>query len=117
METAAQGPEPVVLTPRAVEAVKQIRAREGLPDTHALRVSVVGGGCSGFSYQLDFDEGAQADDQQLEFGGVRVLVDATSAQHLQGTQIDYVSSLSGGGFKFVNPKATHTCGCGSSFAV
>jgi iron-sulfur cluster assembly accessory protein len=107
----------VALTPRAVEAVKQIRTKEGLPEGHALRVSVVGGGCSGFSYQLDFEEGPQADDQVLEYDGIRVLVDATSAQHLEGTQIDYVASLSGGGFKFMNPKAAQTCGCGSSFSV
>ena len=107
----------VSLTPRAVEMVKQIRAKEGLPAAHPLRVSVVGGGCSGFSYQLDFAEQPEADDQVLEYGDVRVVVDPPSAEHLRGTQIDYVSSLSGGGFKFLNPKAAHTCGCGSSFST
>ncbi len=105
------------LTPQAVEAVKRTRSREGLPATHALRVSVVGGGCSGFSYQLDFTDAPQDGDQVLEYDGVRVFVDASSAQYLAGTHIDYVQSLSGGGFKFVNPKAAHTCGCGSSFSV
>lgn len=108
---------PVTLTPKAVEMVKSLRAKEGRPAEHALRVSVVGGGCSGFSYQLNFDEAAQPDDFVLEFDGIRVLVDPTSAQHLGGTQIDFVSSLHGGGFKFSNPKATHTCGCGSSFSA
>jgi len=105
------------LTSRAVEQVKQLRAREGLPETRALRVSVVGGGCSGFSYQLDFDDGPRDDDRVLEYDGVRVLVDPTSAEYLAETEIDFVSSLHGGGFKFTNPKASHTCGCGSSFAV
>jgi iron-sulfur cluster assembly accessory protein len=107
----------LVLTTRAVEMVKQVRAKEGFSDAHALRVSVVGGGCSGFSYQLGFDDHTQDGDQVLEYEGVRVLVDPTSAQYLVGTEIDFVSSLHGGGFKFSNPKATHTCGCGSSFAV
>jgi len=89
---------------------------DGAPDAHALRVSVVGGGCSGFSYQLGFDEQPQEGDQVLEYDGVRVLVDATSAEHLAGTEIDFVSSLHGGGFRFSNPKASHTCGCGSSFS-
>jgi iron-sulfur cluster assembly accessory protein len=108
---------PVTLTPKAVEMVKTLRTKEGRPDDHALRVSVVGGGCSGFSYQLNFDDAVQADDRVIEYDGVRVLVDPTSAQHLGGTQIDFVSSLHGGGFKFSNPKATHTCGCGSSFSA
>lgn len=105
----------VTLTPKAVEMVRQVRMKEGFSDTHALRVSVVGGGCSGFSYQLGFDDQVQEGDTVTEYEGVRVLVDSTSAQYLAGTQIDFVSSLTGGGFKFSNPKATHTCGCGSSF--
>jgi iron-sulfur cluster insertion protein len=108
---------PVLLTAKAVEMVKHLRAKEGLPEGHALRVAVVGGGCSGFSYQLDFDDGPKADDTVLEYEGIRVLVDAASAQYLSGTEIDYVSGLHGGGFKFSNPKATHTCGCGSSFSA
>src|SRR5690242_18136565 len=107
----------VTLTPRAVQAVRETRAREGLDDSHVLRVSVVGGGCSGFSYQLTFDERAQPEDTVIEYDGVRVAVDPTSAQYLAGTQVDFVSSLHGGGFKFSNPKATHTCGCGSSFSA
>jgi iron-sulfur cluster assembly accessory protein len=107
----------VSLTPPAVEMVKRIRAKEGLSDTHALRVAVVGGGCSGFSYQLDFDDQTQEGDEVIEYEGVQVRVDPTSAQYLRGIQIDYVSSLSGGGFKFVNPNAKHTCGCGSSFSA
>jgi len=114
---ATTPPATIGLTSRATERVKELRAREGLPPTRALRVAVVGGGCSGFSYQLDFDDTTREDDLVLAYDGVRVLVDRTSAEHLAGTEIDYVSSLHGGGFKFSNPKATHTCGCGSSFAV
>jgi iron-sulfur cluster assembly accessory protein len=110
--------EPVVtLTPPAVDMVKRIRAKEGLPEGHALRVAVVGGGCSGFSYQLDFDDKAQDGDEVVEYEGVLVRVDPTSAQYLRGIEIDYVNSLSGGGFKFINPNAKHTCGCGSSFTA
>ncbi len=116
-EAAVQSPSPLVLTARAVEMVKQVRTKEGFSEAHALRVSVVGGGCSGFSYQLGFDEHPQEGDQVLVYDGVRVLVDPTSAQYLEGTEIDFVSSLHGGGFKFSNPKATHTCGCGSSFSA
>lgn len=97
--------------------VKSIRQKEGFGTAALLRVAVVGGGCSGFSYQLDFAETPQEHDQVFESSGVRVAVDETSAQYLSGTQIDYVSSLTGGGFKFSNPKATHTCGCGSSFSA
>jgi iron-sulfur cluster assembly accessory protein len=111
------GGAPIVLTAKAVEMVKSLRTKEGRPDTDALRVSVVGGGCSGFSYQMSFDDTAQEGDREVVFDGVRVLVDATSAQYLAGTEIDFVSSLHGGGFKFSNPKATHTCGCGSSFSA
>lgn len=94
-----------------------MREKEGLGTDVLLRVAVVGGGCSGFSYQLDFSETPNESDRVFEYDGVRVAVDETSAQHLAGTQIDYVSSLTGGGFKFLNPKATHTCGCGSSFSA
>lgn len=110
--------EPIVtLTAPAVEMVKRIRAKEGLPDGHALRVAVVGGGCSGFSYQLDFDDRAQDGDAVIDYDGVQVRIDPTSAEYLRGVQIDYVSSLSGGGFKFSNPNAKQTCGCGSSFSA
>src|SRR5262245_30714603 len=75
------GFEPVItLTPYALEMAKKVRAREGLSDQHALRVAVVGGGCSGFSYQLDFDDKAQDDDRVIECDGVQVRVEATSAQ-------------------------------------
>ena len=116
-EAIVPAAQPIVLTPRAVETVKELRAKEGFDESHALRVGVVGGGCSGFSYQLNFDAETREGDQVVEYDGIRVLVDPTSAPYLAGTEIDFVSSLNGGGFKFTNPKATQTCGCGSSFSA
>ena len=106
----------ITITDKAAEKVREIAEAESLQG-QGLRLRVVGGGCSGFSYQMGFDESAQEGDREVVFDGVRVLVDATSAQYLAGTEIDFVSSLHGGGFKFSNPKATHTCGCGSSFSA
>ena len=105
------------LTPPAVEMVKRIRAKEGLPDAHALRVAVVGGGCSGFSYQLDFDDQTQDGDEIIEYDGVQVRVDPTSAQYLARHRDRLREQPLGGGFKFINPNAKHTCGCGSSFSA
>ena len=115
-ETTNATGEVLSLTPRAVEMVKTVRSREGRPEGQALRVAVVGGGCSGFSYQLSFEE-PTPEDTVIEYDGVRVAVDPTSAQYLAGIEIDFVESLHGGGFKFSNPRATHTCGCGSSFSA
>jgi iron-sulfur cluster assembly accessory protein len=110
--------EPTIeLTPIAVEMIRNMLAKEGLGEKHALRVAVVGGGCSGFSYQMDFDDKVQEGDVVVQYDGVTVRVDPTSAQYLKGIRIDYVNSLSGGGFKFQNPNATNTCGCGSSFSA
>jgi iron-sulfur cluster assembly accessory protein len=110
--------EPMVqLSHTAVARVKALLAREKRPDTAGLRVSVVGGGCSGFQYSLGLDDGPGEDDSIAVFDGVRVFVDATSAPYLSGTTVDYVDGLHGAGFKFVNPNAERTCGCGSSFAV
>lgn len=109
--------EPLItLTPKAVEMVKEALAREGVPG-HALRVAVVGGGCSGFQYDLAFEEHPKEEDVVIESGGVRLLLDPTSGQHLRGVIIDYVSGLHGAGFKFLNPNAQRTCGCGSSFSA
>ena len=117
MDTPTTNVETVVtLTAPALAKVKEIRTKEGFGDAHALRVAVVGGGCSGFSYQLDFDDQAQEGDHVATCDGIQIRVDPASAQYLQGIEIDYVSSLSGGGFKFSNPNAKQTCGCGSSFS-
>lgn len=114
-EQAETGPV-LQLTETAAEMVKVSMQREGL-ENYALRVSVVGGGCSGMQYSLNFDNVVGADDAVVEQHGVRVVVNAASAPHLAGTTIDYIKSLHGAGFKFINPKASRTCGCGSSFST
>jgi iron-sulfur cluster assembly accessory protein len=106
----------LTLTEQAVEMVKVAMEREGARG-FGLRVGVVGGGCSGFQYHLAFEEHPAADDTIIEQGGVRVFVDQASQPHLQGMTLDYVSGLHGAGFKFLNPNASRTCGCGSSFAT
>ncbi len=115
----AQHPDgaPVLtLTESAAEMAKAAMQREGLTDV-GLRVAVVGGGCSGFQYSLNFEQTPRPDDAVFEQNGVRVFVDSTSAQYLHGVTIDYVSGLHGAGFKFINPNASRTCGCGSSFSA
>jgi iron-sulfur cluster insertion protein len=111
---AAEG---VQLTESAAQMAKAAIQREGLGADHGLRVAVVGGGCSGFQYSLSFEAEARPDDTVVEQHGVRLFVDATSAPYLKGMTIDYVSGLHGAGFKFINPNATRTCGCGSSFSA
>jgi iron-sulfur cluster assembly accessory protein len=107
----------VTLTEQALAMVKTTMEREALGPEYALRVGVVGGGCSGFSYAMSFDNQRKPDDTVVETGGIRVLVDAASLEYLQGTTLDYVTGLHGSGFKFENPKAQRTCGCGSSFSA
>ena len=107
--------QPILLTSSAVAAVKQAISAEGQPGD-GLRVSVVGGGCSGYQYNLDFEKEERMGDLALNFDGVTIYVDPISAGYLKGTVIDYVSGLSGTGFKFNNPNAKRTCGCGSSFS-
>ena len=104
------------LTDVAVEKVKEVLAREGLTQG-GLRVSVVGGGCSGFQYNLSLDPSARDDDTIIEQGGVKLFVDPISQQYVYGTVLDYVNGLHGAGFKLLNPNATRTCGCGSSFSA
>lgn len=109
--------EPIGLTPKAIQMIKLTREQEGLDESHGLRVAVRGGGCSGFEYALDFESERRANDFMLDLDGLVVYVDAVSARYLQGTTIDYVMGAMGSGFKFNNPNASGTCGCGSSFAV
>jgi iron-sulfur cluster assembly accessory protein len=107
---------PIQLTAKAIEMVKEARAAENLSD-YGLRVFVQGGGCAGFQYGLDFDKEPKNGDFEMEFDGLKVYVDPISAMHLEGTTIDYVMGISGAGFKFNNPNAKSTCGCGSSFTA
>jgi len=107
---------PISLTPNAIAKVKGIMAQQN-PVPAGLRVGVVGGGCSGFSYSLQFDTGAGMMDKVFDMDGLKVFVDATSIMYLNGCRVDYVETLEGAGFKFENPNVKSTCGCGSSFNV
>lgn len=106
----------LTLTETAIQQVKTLLARNNRGD-QGLRVSVTDGGCSGFSYKLDFAKEEQPGDLVLELDHLKVYVDAMSVPQLKGTTIDYVTSLYGGGFKFSNPNASGTCGCGTSFSA
>jgi iron-sulfur cluster assembly protein len=118
MSTTQQPTVTVHLTEAASAQVKQFMAQEQVAaDTAGLRVAVLPGGCSGFKYGLNIEERPFDDDIILDANGVRVFVDAFSAQYLSGTTIDYVSSMQGAGFTFENPNSTGGCGCGSSFTV
>ena len=106
----------VILTERAAKEVKRVISEQNLGDAVALRVQIMGGGCSGFSYNLGFDESFdEKTDTKFEQFGVPVIVDKKSALFLDGTTLDFQDEISGRGFKFDNPNAVKTCGCGSSF--
>jgi iron-sulfur cluster assembly protein len=107
----------ISLTPRAIQEIRRIITEQKLPESTALRVGVKGGGCSGFSYQLGFDDQIGEIDQVTEYEGVRVVCDPKSFLYLNGTQIDFEDNLMGRGFKFGNPNAAKSCGCGESFSV
>jgi len=104
----------IELTEQAVEAVKNFRKAEGR-EVSGLRIAVVGGGCSGFQYDLSLAEKASDNDEVYDFGGLSVFVDKTSLIYLKGTVVDYVNDLRGSGFVFQNPNAQTSCGCGHSF--
>jgi iron-sulfur cluster assembly accessory protein len=106
----------VNLTPKALDAVRQMAAKEKLGSDQGLRIAVVGGGCSGFQYALNFDQKKEGD-IITEFDGINVLVDEVSLPYIAGTTLDYVEGLHNAGFRFDNPRATRTCGCGSSFSA
>ena len=107
---------PVILTSKAVSKVKEIMGQQN-PVPAGLRVGVVGGGCSGFSYSMSFENAPGMMDKVFDMEGLKVYVDATSVMYLNGCIVDYVESLEGAGFKFENPNVKSTCGCGSSFSV
>ncbi len=109
--------EEISLTEKAALQVRKIRAENNTPETHGLRLSVKGGGCSGLSYVLGFDENPRDNDRVIECLGIRVFVDPKSVFYLSGTVLDFSDGLNGKGFVFNNPQATKTCGCGNSFGV
>lgn len=109
--------EIVTLTEKAVQHVENIFESEGKSyDDIGLRLSVVGGGCSGFSYKIDFSEPKEKDNV-TKYGKFSVLIDPKSSIYLKGVQLDFKDGLNGKGFVFSNPNATNTCGCGESFSV
>ncbi|MFZ1119146.1 MAG: iron-sulfur cluster assembly accessory protein [Candidatus Binataceae bacterium] len=115
-DNAASSEPGINLTPKALEMVKQMHAKERLGAEQGLRISVVGGGCSGFQYSLSFDVQKEGDTAQ-EIDGAKIFVDEISLPYIAGTTLDYVESLHAGGFRFDNPRASRTCGCGSSFSA
>src|SRR5215470_18573190 len=103
---------PITLTPKAISKVKEIMAQQ-TPVPAGLRVGVQGGGCSGFSYSMSFENTAGMMDKSFDFDGLKVFVDATSLMYLNGCNIDFVETLEAAGFKFENPNVKTSCGCGS----
>jgi iron-sulfur cluster assembly accessory protein len=108
----------VTVTPKAVAKIKEIMQRQD-PKPTAVRLGVRGGGCSGFSYAMVFDDDAapSENDTETDYDGLKVWVDNMSAMYLDGCEVDFVDTLEGAGFKFNNPNVKNTCGCGSSFSV
>lgn len=110
----------ISITDRAARRIKQIRREQQVPEEAKLRVGVVSGGCSGLTYDLEFDsnpESADNEDQEFEDKGVKLVVDMRSFLYLSGTQLDYTDGLNGEGFHFHNPNANRTCSCGESFSI
>lgn len=106
----------ITLTPKAQSAVENFIKGSATP-VAGLRISISGGGCSGFQYGMSLEEAKAEEDVVVEFGGVTLLVDPFSAPLLAGVTVDFVDSLNGSGFKFENPNATSSCACGSSFSA
>ena len=106
----------VQITEKAIGKVKEIMSSQD-PAPSGLRFSVVGGGCSGFSYSMAFENAPGMLDKTYEFEGLKVFIDQASMLYLDGAEVDYVETLEGSGFKFNNPNVKSTCGCGSSFSA
>lgn len=108
----------IFVSDKAKLKIKELKAQAGIENQdYFLRVSVVGGGCSGLSYKLDFDNEPKPNDQVFEFEEVKIVTDLKSFLYLVNTELDFSDGLNGKGFHFKNPNATRTCGCGESFAV
>lgn len=107
----------IVMTETAIAEVRRLISENNLPHTSGVRVGVKGGGCSGFTYTLNFDPAPADGDEIIEFDGVRLFCDPKSLLYLVGTTLEYTSGLQGKGFQFINPNAASSCGCGESFSV
>jgi iron-sulfur cluster assembly protein len=116
LQTGIPAPQSeITVTPKAIAKIKQTFAKEGV--SGGLRLGVLGGGCSGLSYQFKFDTRQRPTDKVFEFDGVKVLVDPKSLLYLHGMTLDYKESLMQSGFVFENPNAQKSCGCGTSFSA
>lgn len=107
----------ITVTERAKEKIEKLIVEDSKPVDSFVRVGVEGGGCSGLSYQLVFDNQLQPDDKIFEDKGVKIVVNKKSFLYLVGTELDFSDGLNGKGFQFNNPNATRTCGCGESFSI
>jgi iron-sulfur cluster assembly protein len=107
----------ISISEKAAQKVQEILTGEGKDPSYFVRVSVLGGGCSGLSYKMDFDNQSKEKDQVFEDKGIKLVTDLKSFLYLCGTELDYSDGLNGKGFQFINPNATRTCACGESFAV
>jgi iron-sulfur cluster assembly protein len=108
----------VSVTERAIQQLVGLMEKEGVgPETHNLRVGVVGGGCSGLSYQMKFDDKIEPTDTVIDLESIKVCINKLSLLYLAGTELDYQDGLNGKGFEWKNPNATRTCGCGESFSL
>lgn len=110
----------ISVTDRAAKRIREIRAEQHVPEDARLRVGVVSGGCSGLTYDLDFDTSPPDEskkDRTFEDKGIKLICDMRSFLYLSGTQLDYTEGLDGDGFHFNNPNASRTCSCGESFSV
>ena len=108
----------VTLTDRALDKLVSLMIEDGVsPETHNLRVGVVGGGCSGLSYTMKFDDRVDTSDTLIELESIKVCINKLSLLYLAGTELDYQDGLNGKGFEWRNPNATRTCGCGESFSL
>lgn len=116
-ETVERAEFPIEITAKALEMIRSALEETKGEDGEFLRVGVKGGGCSGFQYSLNFTGEVDDEDILLLVDGTKIVTDAFSASYLKGTELDYVETLQGNGFKFINPNAKRTCGCGSSFSA
>jgi iron-sulfur cluster assembly protein len=107
----------ITITENAVKKVHQLMGEENMGPDYFVRVSVKGGGCSGLSYDLDFDNEMKAGDQEFMHEDIKIVCDLKSYLYLAGTELEFSDGLNGKGFQFINPNAKRTCGCGESFAV
>jgi iron-sulfur cluster assembly protein len=109
----------ITVSQKALEHIIELMVESGItPDSHHLRVGVKGGGCSGLSYVMDFDDTIESTDEIVEVdGGLKVVIDRKSVLYLYGTELNYSDGLNGKGFQWENPNASRTCGCGESFAL